>query len=84
MRGSQAASELGVTDYPTLVVLPADGGSAIAYAGELKPDALTSFLEAHAAPAPEASENPRWSASVHDELFVLQAMAASVALASRQ
>ena len=77
MRGSQAASELGVTDYPTLVVLPADGGSAIAYAGELKPDALTSFLEAHAAPAPEASAD----ADADAGNFVIEVSAGNVASA---
>ena len=74
---SKAASELGVTEYPTLVVLPADGGSTIAYKGELKPDALNAFLEEHAAPPPEASAD----ADAAADNFVTEVSAANVATA---
>ena len=48
--------EYGVSEYPTLIVLPADGSEAITYTGELKPAALSEFLEGHAAPEPEKTE----------------------------
>ena len=49
----KTAAEFGVTDYPTLVVLPGgDAASPIAYDGELKPAALTAFLETHALETP--------------------------------
>ena len=48
--------EYGISEYPTLIVLPADGSEAITYTGELKPAALSEFLEGHAAPEPEKTE----------------------------
>ena len=47
----------GVADFPTLAVLPADGGEKVVYEGEMKPAALAAFLEQHAAPA--EAEQPR-------------------------
>jgi len=46
--------KLGATSFPSLYVLDADGGAGKLYEGELKPQALTEFLEANAGPEPEA------------------------------
>lgn len=51
---AQVVDKLGITDFPTLVVLPADGGETVVYKGELKPAALAAFLETHAAAEPQA------------------------------
>ena len=66
---AKATSEFGVSDFPTLVVLPAGKGAApLTYDGELKPAALTSFLESHAAPAPAAADGD--AASTSEDLAI--------------
>ena len=55
----KTVEQFGVSEFPTLVVLPAgsDGSaaSAIKYDGEMKPAALSAFLETHALEKPVAS-----------------------------
>ena len=71
---AHAAATVGVSSYPTLVVLPAGTSeSPIPYDGEMKPAALSAFLDSHAAAAPEASgaaDSSGGPASAADDLSV--------------
>ena len=68
-----------MSDFPSLVVLPADGGEKVMYEGELKPEALTAFLEGHAAAEPAAAESSESGASGDTPDFVVSVDATNVA-----
>jgi len=70
---SKVTADFGVSDFPKVVVMPA-GGEPIKYDGEIKPAALSAFLETHAAeaPAPAAADKASdgGSAAAQDDLAV--------------
>ena len=51
-KDEKAVAMFGITDFPTLLVLPGGLEPAIVYEGEMKKAAMKAFLETHAAPAP--------------------------------
>jgi len=66
---TKATAEFEVSTFPTLVVLPADGAAPVKYEGELKPKALSAFLETHAAEKKTAAAaDGAASASAEDDL----------------
>jgi protein disulfide-isomerase A6 len=68
-----ATAEFGVSTFPTLMMLPADGAAPIKYEGEMKPKALSAFLETHAAEMKQsaaASKEGATSGSAGDDLAV--------------
>ena len=53
---AELAVEMGVASYPALLVLPGGGEAPVVYDGELKPEAVATFLERFAAEEPVAAE----------------------------
>jgi len=52
----KAAVEMfGITEYPTLVVLPGGSKEPVKFEGSFSKDAMTAFLDQHAAPKTESS-----------------------------
>ena len=73
---TKAVEEFGISDFPTLVVLPSgEGASPIKYEGELKPAALTAFLASQAAPPAAASSG---DSSGDDDSLAVEVCALSV------
>lgn len=65
---SDSANEAyGISEFPTLIVLPTGSAEKIVYDGDLKPLALASFLEGHAAAVPDADAAQGDGASAVDE-----------------
>jgi len=52
------ADKYGVTVFPTLLVLGAEGAENIKFDGKLSHESITKFLEPHAAPAPQQQGKP--------------------------
>lgn len=56
----KAVSLFGVSSYPTLILLPGGSAEGVVYSGEMKKDALTSFLSQAAPPNPDpALQKPK-------------------------
>lgn len=65
VRNKESASveKFGVSEFPTLVVIPGGGAEHQLYEGELKKQPITGFLSQFAAPNPDATGQPAPSAS---------------------
>lgn len=65
VRNKETASveKFGVSEFPTLVVIPGAGKEHQLYQGELKKQPITEFLSQFATPNPDASGQPAPSAS---------------------
>ena len=65
---AKATAEFEVSTFPTLMVLPADGAAAVKYEGELKPQALSAFLETHAAEKKAKAATSEGTVSAENDL----------------
>lgn len=65
VRNKESASveKFGVSEFPTLVVIPGSGAEHQLYEGELKKQPITEFFSQFAAPNPDATGQPASSAS---------------------
>jgi len=70
---TKVVEELGVTEFPSVVVLPAGGGEKVAFDGKITPASLAAFFETHAAAEGAADE------AAADDSFVLEVNTSNVA-----
>ncbi|KAL2863892.1 putative disulfide isomerase [Aspergillus lucknowensis] len=55
---SDAVEKFGITEFPTLVLIPGSGKDHIIYDGELKKDPMVNFLSQAASPNPDPAPAP--------------------------
>ena len=78
---TKAAADFGVTEYPTLLVLPAGSGveGKVAFEGEMKPASLAAETHALDAPLTTGGADSDASSSSGDDLMAIEVTSANVA-----
>ena len=76
---AELAVEMGVASYPALLVLPGGEEAPVVYDGELKPEAVATFLERFAAEEPVAAEAAGGAKAASGEELAVAVSEANVA-----